>query len=107
MDEEEAQAPSVLTPVLALAQTAIFSPRKITTLLNPPSPIAIPQQAQPPEPAPPEEEMPTDPPPQLQDVPEPASVVTGLVGAGIFAWWRTRRRRKAKGPAETVTPLPR
>jgi len=88
----------MLAPVPAWA---IFSPRRVITVLTPPPDLAMPLQTRPPEPPPPDEGGPTEPPVDLQEVPEPATLLTGLVGSALAAaWWRTRRRKTDAPPAE-------
>ncbi len=97
-------AAGALWPASAHAYT---SPQRLVVIITPPSDVTMPLQVQPPEPPPPDEPTPTDPPVQLQETPEPAAMVTGLVGAGLLVWYRSRRK-KEDGPEDAPTsPGPR
>lgn len=73
-------------------------------LITPPPPVVIPP---PPDNPPPNNPPPNNPPPGTppggqQHSPEPATLVTGLIGSGLAGLFAVRRRRKL--PASASTP---
>lgn len=93
--DEVAELSPLQQGLALLVQVTFFSPQRVGKLRTPPPDVPVPLQVKPPCPTPPEEEPPVDPPPELQELPEPGTALTGLLGAslGVLAWWRARRRK--------------
>jgi hypothetical protein len=83
---------------------AMLSPRRLVPPPPPPPDIPIPAASQPPVPVITQGQDSPNPPPAIQDTPEPATAVTGLIGAGLagIACWRRRRAKKDEQPEEAI-----
>lgn len=99
-DGEDEGPPAVVATVMRQAVYVLLTTSLVSPFRNrkrhPPPDKPQPLVVKPPPPSVPDDNTPIDPPPQLQEAPEPASLVTGLVGGtlGAMAWWRHRRRRQ-------------
>ncbi|NBO92274.1 MAG: PEP-CTERM sorting domain-containing protein [Planctomycetia bacterium] len=111
--EEDEPLPSLLQTTLTqtiavFAQTGVLSPYARFKRIPPPD-QPIPLVVRPPSSPPPDERFPTDPPPQLQETPEPGTVVTALIGGGltlIAAWRKRRKSRQGSITSSTDTESP-